>query len=455
MSTPRRIGILAGGGSLPREVADAVAARGMALHIVAIEGETDAALDPYPLTRVRWGEIGRMVDSLLTARVTDLVIIGSVKRPDLATIKPDLGFFRALATVGRLVFAGGDDAVLRGVIAFFESKGLHVVGPAWAAPELVVGEGPLGGIAPDEHLLADAAQGFAVVAALGSFDIGQAAVVADGRIVAIEGAEGTDRLLKRVAELGALRGPAAGAPLGVLVKRAKPAQDERIDLPAIGPGTVNGAVAAGLAGIVVEAGYVLAAKRAELVELADARGFAVAGVALARDGNPGRSVWRRRSLGERITARFGGNVAGATGGLAITQIGKRAAPWSALGDLAKGNAVVAAMSAHGGTRAVIVVRGHVLAVECVEGPSAAIGRAGAFRQWGDRRVRRRAGVVVMAAGRDVTPEVVAAVASAGFAGIAVRLKRFTAGVAQDAVAAADSAGLFLAGIAETEGGTDG
>ncbi|MFN3869721.1 MAG: DUF1009 domain-containing protein, partial [Hyphomicrobiaceae bacterium] len=114
----------------------------------------------------------------------------------------------------------------------------------------------------------------------------------------------------------------------------------------------------------------------------------------------------------------------------------------------KANAVIMAMAPFGGARAVVSVRGHVLAVECGEGVVAMLERAAAHRQWGDRRIKRRAGVAVLAAGREVTPEVIAAVASAGLAGIAVRLKRFTAGVASDAISAADRAGVFVVGIAD-------
>ncbi|MFN3868231.1 MAG: LpxI family protein, partial [Hyphomicrobiaceae bacterium] len=245
MSLARRIGILAGGGSLPREVADSVAARGTPLHIVAIDSEADADLDPYPVTRVGWGEIGRMIRAFNDAGVTDLVIIGSVRRPDLGAIRPDLGFFRALATVGRLVLAGGDDRVLRGVIAFFESKGLRVVGPARVAPELVISAGTIGKRPLDERQIADARLGFDLIGALGAFDIGQAAIVSNGRIEAIEGAEGTDRLLRRVGEQRRARGVAPGSTSGLLVKRAKPAQDQRIDLPVIGPETITRAVETG------------------------------------------------------------------------------------------------------------------------------------------------------------------------------------------------------------------
>lgn len=440
MTAARRIGILAGGGSLPREVADSVAARGLPLHIVAIASEADADFGPYPLTRVGWGEIGRMVATLREAHCTDLVIIGAVKRPDLATIRPDLGFFRALATVGRLVLAGGDDRVLRGVIAFFEGKGLRVVGPARVAPELMIGAGAVTQRKPDAKLTADARLGFDVVGALGPFDIGQGAIVTDGVVEAIEGAEGTDRLLQRVAQQRRDRGIAPGTSRGVLVKRAKPGQDERVDLPVIGPATITRAVEAGLAGVIVEAGRVLAATRGELTLRAEASGLVVAGMEIARGAEPAKRA-KRPGLIARLLRRGSANQE-----LDVKQIGKLAPPERTRRDITKGHAVTQAMRQLGGSRAVVVVRGHVLAVETGEGVAAAIERAAGLRQWGDRRLKRRTGVVAMAGGRDCTAEAVTAVAGARFAGIVVGLERFKAGVAADAVAAADAAGLFIVGV---------
>ena len=450
MSAPRRIGILAGGGSLPREVADGVAARGLPLHIVAIDSEADADFGPYPVTRIGWGEIGRMIATFRETGCSDLVIIGSVKRPDLATVKPDLGFFRALATVARLVLAGGDDKVLRGVIGFFESKGLRVVGPGRVAPELVIGVGGLSPRKPEPRMLDDARRGFELIGALGAFDIGQAAVVNNGVIEAVEGAEGTDGLLQRVALQRKNRGLPAGKTQGVLVKRAKPTQDERIDLPVIGPATITRAVEAGLAGIVVEAGRVLAAARAEMTLRAGASGLVVTGLESARDAEAERRARAQRKRASLVMRLLGRGTAPTKD--ALKPIARVLPPRRTERDIAKGVAIIAAMRSFGGTRAVVVVRGHVLAVECGEGAAAVIERAGKLRQWGDRRMRWRAGVAALGAGRDCTPEVIALVAGAGFAGVVVGLKRFTAGVGTDAIAAADKAGIFIVGIGAEEDG---
>ena len=130
--------------------------------------------------------------------VRELVIIGRVRRPDLLRLRPDLGLLRALPTIFRLVRAGGDDGVLRGVIRFFEAKGFAVVSPAEVAPEILVGRGSLGRIAPTPSDLADIELGRDVVHRR-SLRHRPGGRRCGGRVVAIEGAEGTDAMLRRLA----------------------------------------------------------------------------------------------------------------------------------------------------------------------------------------------------------------------------------------------------------------
>ncbi len=412
-SAPRIVGILAGGGSLPHEIAECVAARGGAVHIVAIAGEADAAdWAPFPATVVGWAQIGAMVRTFKAAGCTELVIVGSVRRPDLAALRPDMGFWRNLPAILRIITAGGDDSVLTRVVRFFEGQGFRVVGPGQAAPELVVREGPLGRIAATPEAAADVARGFSVVRALGPFDVGQAVVVAAGRLVAIEGAEGTDGMLARL-ESGTS---------GVLVKRPKPGQELRIDLPAIGPDTVRRAADAGLAGIAVLADGTLAAERHRMQELADTAGLFVQGF---RDDNaspaPAASV-----------------------DLAVEALGRRAPNAGQHADATKGAALLAALAPLSASHAVMVDRGHVLAVESGEGAAAVLARAGGQRQWGRRRLRRRSGVGVVDKDGDLASLVTVADA-AGLAGLAV-VGHPPPAAAQAAVEVADRLGLFLAAL---------
>jgi DUF1009 family protein len=270
-----RIGILAGGGRLPLMIAESVAARGQGVHIVGIEGEADPDIARFPHTWVNWGQIGRMVATLRQEGAAELVIAGAVTRPNLWRIRPDAGFFASLPQIVGLL-AGGDDSVLSRVVRFFEAKGLEVRGVHEVAPDLLAGAGRMGAVTLGQEDAADAELGFAVRQALGAVDAGQAVAVAQGRVLAIEGAEGTDAMLLRVAALPARN--ATGMRCGVLAKGPKPRQELRVDMPAIGPRTIEAAAAAGLAGVAVEAGAVLILDRADAVRSADAAGCALIGL---------------------------------------------------------------------------------------------------------------------------------------------------------------------------------
>lgn len=418
----RRVGILAGGGELPREIAQELARAGLLVAVVAIDGEADADFGTHPVTWVNWGQIGAMIGTLKQARATELVIVGRVHRPEIWVLKPDLGFFRYLPQILKIVASGGDDGVLRRVVRFFEQHGITIIGPGDAAPDLVIRAGPIGRTQSSERDQQDIRKGLELVRALGPYDIGQSVIVSQGEIEAIEGAEGTDRMIARAAarrDASAGRGPGRA---GVLVKRSKPGQDLRVDMPAIGPATVKGVAEAGFDGIAVEAGKVVVAERALTLERADAAGVFVEGVedhdtgALPRRYNPRNVAMNFRCLG-------------------------RAAPEQhATHDAIKGLATLDALTAFGVGRAAIVVRNHVLSVETGEGPEAAIARGAGLRQWASI-TRRRRGVAALRDTSDLTRAVVAAVAVAGYAGIAVA--REAGSVSADIVADAEKNGLFV------------
>lgn len=418
-TSPLRVGILAGGGSLPREVALSVIARGGHVHVVAIEGEVTQNFDGLAHTFVRWGEVGRITGDLRRAACTHLVIIGSARRPDLGRIRPDLGFFLALPAVLRSIAAGGDDALLRAVIGHFERQGLSVIGPADVAPELLVGRGPMGQVAPQREDETDIRLGFELVQRLGAFDVGQGVVIADGRVVAIEGAEGTDAMLARVAVLRGAPTHGERARRGVLVKRPKPGQELRVDLPAIGPETVSRIAAAGLSGIAVQAGRTLAASRQELAQRADAAAIFVYG---AYPVDPGEARAAPTSLG--AAAR-------------LPPLGRFTPSARDQDDASRGAAIVRALEPWGVGECVVVARRHVLAVDAGEGVASTIARAGALRQWG--RARGPVGLAVLAQGTGSGPAAVEAARTARLAGIMF----LTADPPPGAVEAADRSGLFI------------
>lgn len=275
----RRLAIVAGRGEYPLRVAEAAQAQGAEVYVAALAGAADPSdYGAYDVGEYRLGQLGRFLDEIKRRGIGEIVMIGGLPRPSFGALAPELSTLKYLPHFAR-AFQGGDDHLLRGVVSFFEGQGLRVLGPADLAPDLVAPAGALGRHKPAAAARAAIATGFELLAALSPFDIGQAAVVADHRIVAVEAAEGTDAMIERVGmlvEAGRLKLSKGD---GVLVKAPKLGQDLRVDMPAIGPDTLTRAAAAGLAGIAVKAGSVLVGDRARLATLADASGLFVEGVA--------------------------------------------------------------------------------------------------------------------------------------------------------------------------------
>ncbi|WKW50564.1 LpxI family protein [Rhodomicrobium lacus] len=269
-----RIGIVAGGGTLPVAVAEAAAARGERPYIVGLQGNACADIERFPHSYAGLGQIGRILGALRREGCNRVVFVGSLRRPNLFRLKIDAGFVRHLPELLRLL-RGGDDSVLRGVARFFEARGFEVLAAHEVAPRLLAPAGTFSGRPPDAEALADLRLAFRVARALGKYDIGQGAVVARGYVLAVEAAEGTDAMLARCRELNRW---GFKNRQGVLVKTPKPGQDLRLDMPAIGPRTVELAAEAGLAGIAVAAGGVLLAEQQAIVEKADAHGLFLYGV---------------------------------------------------------------------------------------------------------------------------------------------------------------------------------
>jgi DUF1009 family protein len=277
------LAIVCGGGALPFAVADAVLQRGRGVVLFPIRGWVDPqAVEAYQHRFIELGQLGRFCRLAVQAGCRDIVMIGTMSRPAPRQIRLDWQTIRELPRIMAL-FRGGDDHLLSGLGRILEDRGFRLVGAHEVAPEVLMPHGPIGRCTPSERDRADIVRGVAVLAAMGPFDIGQAAVVADGHVLALEAIEGTDHMLERIAALraeGRVRNPRG---TGVLVKAPKPAQDRRFDLPAIGPQTVAGAARAGLAGIAVTAGAAIIAEAGKVATAADAAGLFVTG--LAPDGS--------------------------------------------------------------------------------------------------------------------------------------------------------------------------
>lgn len=267
-----KLGLLAGGGPLPRQVVEACRRSGRDVFVVAFEGQTDPATVEGGVDHLwtRLGNPGPALKALHRAGCAELVMIGPVRRPSLTELRLDLTTARFLGRVGAKAL--GDDGLLRAVIAQLEDDGFSFVGVHEIVGDLLATPGTWGRHRPDASASRDIARALDVADVLGRVDVGQAVVVQQGLVLGVEAIEGTDKLLERCAEL------ARPGPGGVLVKIKKPGQDERADLPTIGTNTVSGAKRAGLRGIAVEAGATIVVDLEATVAAADAAGLFLHGL---------------------------------------------------------------------------------------------------------------------------------------------------------------------------------
>jgi DUF1009 family protein len=272
------IALICGGGSFPGAVADAVVRRGRRPVMFAIKGWADPkVVEQHPHHWIALGQVGRFLRLARSEECRDVLFIGTLLRPPLSQIRLDWQTIRLMPRIAQS-FRGGDDRLLSGMARFMEEEGLRIVGLKSVAPDVIVPEGVLGRSHPSPADRADIARALDLLATLGTFDVGQAAVVANNHVLAVEAAEGTDNMLWRVAELRGQGRVTTPRGAGVLVKAPKPSQDRRFDLPAIGPQTIANAVNAGLAGVAVAAGNTIIADAAETIAAADRATIFVVGV---------------------------------------------------------------------------------------------------------------------------------------------------------------------------------
>lgn len=264
------LGILAGSGSLPRQLVEACRSMSRPVFVLGFEGNDVPELPDVPYASVRIDAIGEALTRLREAGVSELVLAGSIRRPSFSSLRPDAAGVKLLARLGTAFFLG-DDALLKAVVGFLESEGFKVVGANEVMETLLAPEGTLGKIAPDAAQESDIKLGFKEAKALGKRDKGQAVIVADGKLLGKEDENGTDALIDRCAGKTSARS-------GVLVKAKKPGQESRVDLPAIGVSTVVKIHAAGFAGIAIEAGGGIILDKDEVIAKADSLGIFVVGV---------------------------------------------------------------------------------------------------------------------------------------------------------------------------------
>lgn len=280
MALPR-LAIVAGGGDLPRRVAEQARRTGRNPFVVGLKGFAEASLlEEFDGPELSVGEIGRLIQLMKKEGCEEMVFAGSLKRPDFSALKLDL---KGVQSLPKILAAAkkGDDALLRAVMDVFAEAGFRIVGADDVLNDLLVQAGPLGAMSPGADHWPDIRRAAEVAKISGSLEIGQGAVSCASLILAVEAQEGTDCMLARVAELPVEIRGMPEARRGVLVKRPKPQQERRIDLPTIGVTTVRGAAKAGLAGIAVEAGAALVVDRENVANAANELGIFIYGFTAA------------------------------------------------------------------------------------------------------------------------------------------------------------------------------
>ncbi|MCB1681610.1 MAG: UDP-2,3-diacylglucosamine diphosphatase LpxI [Rhodospirillales bacterium] len=270
--TVKKLGILAGGGILPLELAQECTSKGIEIFIVGFEGQTSPELKPlYKHFWTGLGAAGSIIRALKEQNISDLVLAGSIRRPWLSELRPDLKGLEILTRIGMGAF--GDNSLLTLLKKELEKEGFTIHGVQKFAENMLAKEGVFSRRKPDKSEWQTIKKGLEVSQIIGSLDIGQSVVVQEGLVLGVEAVEGTDKLISRCAELQKKR---KGA---ILVKTCKPQQDRDLDLPTIGPDTVRKAGEAGFSGIAVQAGAALVLDPQTVAEYADKYNMFVIGVA--------------------------------------------------------------------------------------------------------------------------------------------------------------------------------
>lgn len=263
MTEKRKLGIVAGGGTLPKKLIDYCIRNEIPYFVLAITGnalESDFTSD-IPHLFIRIGQAGTGFKRFKDECVQDIVMIGTIRRPTLADLVPDLRTAAFFSKIG--LKSLGDDGILRALIKEIEAEKMKVIGIHEIMPELLLPLGILTSKKPDKQAIADIKRGIEAALKLGELDIGQSVIVQQGLVLGVEGIEGTDELIKRC---GTYKRKGDGP---VLVKLRKTTQDMRVDLPTIGVKTIENAHQSGLKGLAVHAENALIADKENVIKLAD------------------------------------------------------------------------------------------------------------------------------------------------------------------------------------------
>lgn len=271
MSDTKKLGMIAGSGMMPVEIINYCNKTGREIYVIGLDPfANEEQLKDAPHSFAKIAEVGKMLKAFRNNNVYEIVLAGGIKRPSFKELIPD---WEGMKMVGKLAMKKmSDDNMFRAVINEIEKLGFKIVGIEEVVPEMLFYEGIYGKVKPSKDDIDDINRGITVAKALGAVDVGQAVVVQEGMVLAVEAIEGTDMMLSRAATVK----KTGKAP--VMVKILKPGQDMRVDLPAIGLQTIEQLKKYGIKGIAVEAGGILLIEREAVVKLADEAGIFIIGM---------------------------------------------------------------------------------------------------------------------------------------------------------------------------------
>ena len=271
MKDKKTLGLIAGSGMMPVEIIRHCNQHSIPIFVVGLEPfANEEQLSEAPHIFAKIGEAGKILKAMKEQNVHKIVLAGGIKRPAFKELIPDWEGIKIVAKLAMKKMS--DDNLFRAVIDEVESRGFKIVGIEEVVPGMLFQEGVYGKVKPSKEDMDDIERGWTVAKAIGAVDVGQAVVVQEGLVLAMEAIEGTDMMLARAASLR------KEGKKPIMVKVLKPGQDMRVDLPAIGLQTMELFVKYGIGGIAVEANGILLIEKDAVIKKADEHGIFIIGL---------------------------------------------------------------------------------------------------------------------------------------------------------------------------------
>lgn len=269
----KKIGVIAGSGTLVELVIDGCCRKDIPFHIIALKNQCDFTnVGQYSHTWVSLGQVGSIIKELKAQQCTHIVMAGRVQRPqNWRNLKLDLkGTLLISKFIGKSL---GDDGLVRIIIDFLEQEGFKVIGCEDVILKTSLCDvGVMTKKLPDESHHVDIHYGLNILKCLSPVDVGQSCIIYNSLVLGIEAIEGTDQLIQRCQSL---RDDDTG---GVLIKALKVGQDDRVDRPAIGEQTIVNLAQGGFLGLAVQAGGVIFLNKDQVIDKANQLGMFIIGV---------------------------------------------------------------------------------------------------------------------------------------------------------------------------------